>query len=92
MNKPATCCLILIAIFCLPLQASPLEDARAAGQVIENPDGYVRANPEGVPANVQALVDDINERRKDAYTKIAQKNGVSVTDVATESYRKRNEE
>ena len=80
--------LFLIAVISMPLLASPLDDARNSGQVIESSDGYVKAKS-GVPADVQALVKDVNERRRAAYEKIAKKNGLSVAKVAAESYAKR---
>lgn len=68
--------------------ASPLDDARAAGYVIELPTGYV-AKTDTAPASVAALVTDINQRRKQAYERIARKNGISTEQVAAESYRQR---
>jgi hypothetical protein len=89
MKNRATLILLLIAVFSLTTQASPLSDARDAGHVVENPDGYVRAGSSAVPASIKALIKDVNQRRKDAYGEIARKNGVSVAQVAAESYKKR---
>ncbi len=79
---------LLTTLFSFSLQASPLDDARTAGQIVETSDGYVRAQ-DGVPANIGALAVDINKRRQEAYTKIAQKNGLTVKQVGEESYKKR---
>lgn len=61
--------------------AGPLEDAKAAGLVGERPDGFVAAVPANPPADIVALVNDINARRQAAYTEIATKNGTSVAAV-----------
>ena len=90
MRNRMICLLFLIAV-CSFSQASPLDDARNAGQVVETADGYVRATDAAgsVPANIQTLVDDINKRRKAAYGDIAKKNGISVAQVGAESYKRR---
>ncbi len=80
--------LLLAAFINMPLQASPLDDARAAGYVIETPDGYVKAQG-NVPPRINAMVADVNKRRREAYLRIAKKNGVSAEQVAMESYVKR---
>ncbi len=88
LNSLMRLSVLLIALFSGAVQASPLDDARNAGQVMEMPNGYIMAK--GSPsADINALVKDINNRRKTAYEKIAKKNGISVDQVAKESYRKR---
>lgn len=72
---------LALALCVAPAVAGPLEDAKAAGLVGERPDGYVAAVPANPPANVVALVSDINARRLAAYTDIAAKNGTSVAAV-----------
>ena len=81
--------LVLLTTFtCMNLIASPLDDAREAGQIIETSDGYVKAAA-GVPADITALVTDINKRRQEAYAKIAKRNGLPAKQVGEESYKKR---
>jgi len=70
------------------IQASPLDDARTAGQIIELPTGYVKAIDASTAAT-KALAKDVNERRAEAYERIAKKNGLSAAQVAAESYKKR---
>ncbi len=70
------------------VHASPLDDARKAGHIVELATGYVQASG-SAPASAKALAASVNKRRKAAYKKIADKNGVSVEQVAAESYRKR---
>lgn len=54
--------------------------ARAAGQVGEQPDGYLGVVSGG--AEVQALVRAINIQRKSAYTQKAQASGATVEQLA----------
>jgi uncharacterized protein YdbL (DUF1318 family) len=82
--------MLLMALIAMPIQASPLDDARNAGHVYEMPNGYIMATAHGkVPSDISDLVTDVNKRRRDAYGKIAEKNGISVDQVASESYKKR---
>jgi uncharacterized protein len=55
--------------------------ARQAGQVGEQPDGYLGHVTTPTP-EVRALVLDINIKRKDAYTKSAAANGSTVEQFA----------
>lgn len=85
--------LIRVALFGLVLmtgavQAAPLDDARNAGHIVELATGYVEAKA-SAPAAVKALAEDVNKRRKAAYERIAKKNGITVEQVAAESYRQR---
>lgn len=85
-----TSLLVLTVFLSANLSASPLDDARKAGQIIETADGYVRAK-EGSAANISTLATDVNERRQAAYAKIAKKNGLTVKQVGEASYKKRME-
>lgn len=64
-----------------PAMAGPLEDAKAAGLVGEQPDGFLGSVPGNPPADIAALIRDINAKRLAAYTDIATKNGTSVQAV-----------
>jgi uncharacterized protein len=55
--------------------------ARAAGQVGEQPDGYLGVVGAG-NASLQALVSNINIQRKAAYTAKAQAQGATVEELA----------
>lgn len=57
------------------------EAARAAGQVGEKPDGYLGVVGGQGPA-IEALVRDINIKRKAAYTSKAQSTGSTIEDFA----------
>jgi uncharacterized protein YdbL (DUF1318 family) len=65
-----------------PASASPLEDAKKAGLVGEQPDGYVGLVTGNAPANVVALVKDVNAKRRAAYQKIATEKSIPIEDVA----------
>lgn len=80
--------LIIALLISFNAVASPLDDARASGDIVELATGYVQAKS-GASAKVKALAADVNKRRKDAYSRIAKKNGVAVEQVAAESYKKR---
>jgi uncharacterized protein YdbL (DUF1318 family) len=63
-------------------RAASLDDAKAAGQVGERPDGYVGLVDSNAPADVKQLVESVNAKRKAEYSRIAQKNGTPVDAVA----------
>ena len=71
------------AALLLPLAAAatPLEDAKRAGHVGEQADGYLGVAP-GAPASARAFVDGINAERAAHYAEIAAKNDTSPTAVA----------
>ncbi|MDQ2891579.1 MAG: YdbL family protein [Pseudomonadota bacterium] len=55
--------------------------ARSAGQVGEQPDGYLGVVGGGTPA-LKALVSNINIQRKSAYTQKASSSGATVEQMA----------
>ncbi len=61
-------------------EAGPLDDAKAAGWVGERPNGYLGVVP-GAPASAEALVSDINARRRAKYDSVAQSQGTSLQAV-----------
>jgi uncharacterized protein YdbL (DUF1318 family) len=76
----------MVALAGLSVQAWAQRDpayaaAKAARQVGEQPDGYLGIVGDGTPA-IQALVRDINIKRKAAYTQSAQANGSTVEQFA----------
>ncbi|HNB27889.1 MAG TPA: YdbL family protein [Alphaproteobacteria bacterium] len=72
---------VLTLAFAAPAMADPLDDARAAGQIGERPDGYVAAVSGSAPGDIQALVQSTNAKRQKAYQDIATKQGVPVEQV-----------
>ena len=85
----------LLAAACLtfaclstPALASTLDDARAAGTVGEQPDGYIGAVAANPPADVLALVTEVNTKRRAAYQKIATDTGAPIEAVAARAAKK----
>lgn len=77
--------LLALALVAVPsglALADALGDAKQAGSVGERPDGYLGVVAGGAGANVQALVDEINGKRRQEYSAIAQRRGTSVDAVA----------
>ncbi|WP_431469739.1 YdbL family protein [Sphingosinithalassobacter sp. LHW66-3] len=79
---------LALALAAAPAGAMAFQDrdpayaaARAAGQVGEQPDGYLGVVGSGTPA-LRSMVSDINIRRKAAYTRGAQENGSTVEQFA----------
>lgn len=73
--------LILSLIFANTAAAADLNAAKANGQVCEQTDGYLRANV-GAVDDVQEMVGIINAKRRAEYEKIANKNNVTLDQVA----------
>lgn len=63
-----------------PLCALTLDEAKAKGLVGEKASGYLGAvnSPSG---EVQALLTDVNQKRRQAYEEIARRNGTSLSAV-----------
>jgi len=68
--------ILILALFSLPVSALDLDQARAQNLVKETASGYLKV--EKPSAEVDALVKKINAGRKNAYKKIAEKQGVSL--------------
>jgi uncharacterized protein YdbL (DUF1318 family) len=79
--RTALACLAL-AFAALPAAAASLDAAKASGQVGERIDGYLGVVDANAPADVRALVDQINAERRTKYEQIAQKQGAPVAAVA----------
>ncbi len=76
MTKHRFIAAIATLMVALPALAMDLHAARDAGQVQELPSGYISAlkpTPE-----VNALVAEVNAKRKAEYTRISKQNGQSV--------------
>jgi len=62
--------------------AAEMSQAKSAGWVCEQDNGYARVAKPNAPADVQAMVSSVNSQRKAEYQRIAQNNGVAVDQVA----------
>ena len=65
-----------------PAFAADLAQAKAAGQVGEQLNGLLGLVDSSAPADVKALVENINAQRLAEYQRIAAKNGVPAEEVA----------
>lgn len=72
---------VLMLAFAAPAFADPLDDARAAGQIGERPDGLVGAVSPSAPANIKSLVQATNAKRLEKYQSIANQKGVPPEQV-----------
>jgi uncharacterized protein YdbL (DUF1318 family) len=73
--------IITVLLLAAPVTAAYVGEAKTKGHACEQIDGYLRAKA-NVPGNVEALVNDVNAKRKEQYARIATKNGVAVDQVA----------
>lgn len=78
----AACAAALIVAAPAMAQRDPAyQAARSAGQVGEKPDGYLGVVGDASPA-IRAMVDDLNLRRRSAYTERARAAGSTVEQFA----------
>ena len=78
-------CLLLL----MPLSfALTLQEAKNEGLVGEQIDGYVGLVVESAPAEVIALVRDVNRQRRELYQQIAAQNSISIEQVAALAFEK----
>jgi uncharacterized protein YdbL (DUF1318 family) len=61
--------------------AASLDQAKSQGLIGEQADGYLGVVAAGAPADVKALVADVNQKRKREYQAIAQRNKTSLDAV-----------
>ena len=73
--------LLLLLVFPLMASAVTLDDAKGKGLVGETWKGYLAAVEASPSADVEALVNEVNTKRRTQYERIAEKNGISVEDV-----------
>jgi len=72
---------LLLALLALPgAFAANLDQAKQRGMVCELPTGYLKAT-NSATADVQAMVNNINAKRKQEYSRIANEHGVTPEQV-----------
>jgi len=64
------------------MQADAASQLRASGLVGEQADGYLGLVDSGAPADIRAQMDQINIRRRAAYTQLATSRGATIEEVA----------
>src|SRR5499426_1990261 len=74
---------LLLGVLWLPLPGwgLTLEEAKTQGMVGEQPDGYLGIVQPGASAEVQALVNDVNQKRRQMYEEIARRNATKLEAV-----------
>ncbi|PCJ24226.1 MAG: hypothetical protein COA96_10090 [SAR86 cluster bacterium] len=77
-------------LFCLLLIpasfAATLQEAKAEGLLGEQRDGYVGLVVADAPADIVAIVRDVNSQRRQRYEQIAQQNGITLQQVQSLAY------
>ena len=81
--------LIVCLLLMIPMSfALTLQEAKNEGLVGELRNGYVGLVVESAPADVVAMVRDVNNQRRELYQQIAQQNSISVEQVAALAFEK----
>ena len=75
-------------LFAVSAWAADLDSAKAQGLIGEREDGYLGFVVAAPGADVVALVNDINDKRRAEYERIAARNGIGRTDVEVLAGRK----
>ncbi|WMS85834.1 YdbL family protein [Pleionea litopenaei] len=78
--------LFTVLVLCLTFglstaMAADLDSAKASGLIGEKPDGYLGLVVSDAPADVKALVEEVNTKRKQKYLEIANKRNATLADV-----------
>ena len=78
----AVCTTVLGTVLAFSAFALSLDEAKAKGLVGERPNGYLGAvNP--FNAESQAVIEDVNQKRRQAYEEIAKRNRTDLRAVET---------
>jgi uncharacterized protein YdbL (DUF1318 family) len=74
---------LLLGVLWLPLPSwgLTLEEAKTQGVVGEQANGYLGIVQPGASAEVQALVNDVNQKRRHMYEEIARRNSTKLEAV-----------
>jgi hypothetical protein len=75
-------CLLSLFLLVHGAFAADLKTAKDQGWVGEQNNGYLGLVKSGAPADVKALVADVNGQRKAQFAQIAAKNGIAETEAA----------
>jgi hypothetical protein len=73
--------LLFIAAF--SANAMDLQEAKSAGWLGEQLDGYLGVVTNNAPPEAQAIANDINAKRKAKYQQLATQNGIDLKAVST---------
>ncbi len=77
---------LLITLFaCANVFAIDLDNAKSAGLIGEQANGYLGIVSKPATGEVEALIRDVNQKRKEKYQEIAQKNKLTLNQVETQA-------
>ena len=80
-SKRAALALLISLLAVSVASAASLGSAKSAGQIGEQANGYLGLVQANAPADVKALVSDVNTKRKARYQKIAKQQNTSLAEV-----------
>ena len=83
MYKMIKLMLLAVLLASTGVWAADLKSAKAEGWIGEQSDGYLGLVKAGAPADVQALLAEVNGQRQAHFGQIASKTGVSPAEAAT---------
>jgi len=87
-NSSKSIALFLFFMLLIPSAfAITLQEAKSQGLIGEQRDGYLGFVVSNVPAEVTALVQQVNNERRQRYQQIAQENGIAVEQVQALAYQ-----
>ena len=75
-------CLLSLLLITSSAFAADLKTAKEQGLIGEQNNGYLGLVRNDVPADVKALLADVNNQRKAQFAQIAAKNGISEAEAA----------
>jgi len=82
MKKLLKACLLSLVLLAGATFAADLTTAKQQGLVGEQNNGYLGLVRADAPADVKALVADVNAQRKNQFVQIAAKNGIAESEAA----------
>ena len=82
MKKLLKACLLSLVLLASGAFAADLTTAKQQGLVGEQNNGYLGLVRADAPADVKALVADVNAQRKNQFSQIAAKNGIAEAEAA----------
>ncbi len=73
--------LLVVGLACAPALGQSLDQAKTAGQIGEQPDGYLGIVNASTPPAVRQMAEEINLKRREEYRAIASKNATNLQAV-----------
>ena len=81
-----TVAVMIMLLLSATAHAVTLQEAKAEGLVGEQRECFVGLVVDNAPAEVVALVREVNEQRRQRYEQIARENGITMTQVTALAY------